>query len=74
MTKKIYCANCKTLLYKYHKAREGHLVKCFLKHIKEDHTNGDLRCPNCGEQFARRRMIHGQPANKIIQGKVYVKN
>lgn len=72
-TIKIYCANCRTLLYKYHKAGSGHLVKCFVKRIKEDNTNGDLKCPDCGQQFARRRMIRGQPANKIIQGKVFVK-
>lgn len=73
-TKKIYCAKCGTLLYKYHKAGAGHLIKCYKKRIKEDYTNGDLKCPNCGTQFARKRMIHGLPANKIIQGKVYVKN
>lgn len=73
-TKKIYCANCHTLLYKYYKAKEGHLVKCYKDHIKEDYTRGDLKCPNCGIQFAREKMIHGCPANKIIQGKVYVKH
>jgi hypothetical protein len=41
---------------------------------KEDYTNGDLKCPNCGEQFARERMIHGKPAYKIVQGKVFMKN
>jgi len=73
-TKKIYCDRCDTLLYKYHKDKEGHLLKCYVDRIKEDHTHGDLRCPNCGEQFARKRMIHGRPAHKIIQGKVYMKN
>jgi len=72
-TIKVYCSNCKTLLYKYHKAGDGLLVKCYKKRIKDDYTNGDLRCPECGEQFARERMIHGKPAHKIIQGKVYVK-
>ncbi|MCF8229316.1 MAG: endonuclease Q family protein [Bacteroidales bacterium] len=62
------------MLYKYHKVREGHLIKCFVKRIKEDYTRGDLKCPNCGEQFARPRMIRGQKAHKIIQGKVFVKN
>jgi hypothetical protein len=61
-------------LFKYHKAKEGHLVKCYRDRIKEDYTNGDLRCPNCGEDFARERMFHGKPAYKIIQGKVYMKN
>ncbi|MFO7889979.1 MAG: hypothetical protein R6V04_06535 [bacterium] len=72
-TIKIYCSHCKALLYKYHKAGDGFLVKCYQKRIKDDYTKGDLRCPECGEKFARERMIHGKPANKIIQGKVYVK-
>jgi DNA-directed RNA polymerase subunit M/transcription elongation factor TFIIS len=71
---KIYCMNCNTLLYKYHKIGKGHLVKCYKDRIVKDYTKGDLRCPNCGEEFARKRMIHGKPANKIIQGKVFVKN
>ncbi len=73
-TIKIYCANCNTLLYKYYKAKRGHLLKCYRENIKEDYTRGDLKCPNCGIQFARGKMIHGRPANKIIQGKVYVKH
>ena len=72
-TIKIYCSQCDTLLYKYYKAGEGHLVKCYKKRIKDDYTNGDLKCPNCQSEFARERMINGKPANKIIQGKVYVK-
>jgi hypothetical protein len=72
-TIKVYCANCRRLLYRYLKGGPGHLVKCYKASIIEDHTNGDLRCPNCGEAFAREAMIHGQPANKIIQGKVFVR-
>ncbi|NCC74149.1 MAG: hypothetical protein EOM06_12205 [Sphingobacteriia bacterium] len=72
-TKKIYCAKCHTLLYTYHKAREGRLVKCFRENIKNDFTLGDLKCPVCGTEFARERMINGKPAYKIIQGKVYMK-
>ncbi len=73
-TIKVYCSHCKTLLYKYHKAGDGLLVKCYKERIKEDYTNGDLRCPHCGDEFARQRMIHGKPAHKIVQGKVYVTN
>ncbi|MFP3859787.1 MAG: hypothetical protein ACLFUW_03100 [Bacteroidales bacterium] len=50
------------------------MVKCFRDRIKEDYTNGDLKCPHCGEQFARERMINGKPAYKIVQGKVFMKN
>jgi len=70
---RIYCQNCLTLLYKYQKIKSGHLVKCYKSRIVKDYTNGDLMCPKCGGQFARERMIHGKPANKIIQGKVFVK-
>lgn len=72
-TVKIYCQNCKTLLYKYHKEKPGHLIKCYKDKIFKDYTAGDLECPQCGEQFAREAMVHGKPANKIIQGKVFVK-
>jgi len=73
-TIKIYCQSCKTRLYEYHKDKPGHLLKCYQGRIKKDYTAGDLRCPNCGERFAREAMIHGKPANKIIQGKVFVKD
>jgi len=55
------------------KNRPGHLVKCYRQAILKDHTRGDLKCPFCGQEFARHAMIHGKPAHKIIQGKVYVK-
>jgi len=70
---KIYCAQCRTLLYKYQKGGSGHLVKCYRDKIMKDFTKGDLRCPQCEGTFARETMIHGKPANKIIQGKVFVK-
>jgi len=70
---KIYCNKCKNLLYKYQKDSPGHLIKCYKHKIVKDFTKGDLKCPNCGEQFAREAMIHGKPANKIIQGKVFNK-
>ena len=69
----VYCANCRCLLYKYFKAGSGHLVKCYKHRIVKDFTNGNLRCLKCGKQFAREAIIHGKPANKIIQGKVFVK-
>ena len=70
---KIYCSKCGTLLYKYRKTKPGHLIKCYKDRIIKDYTKGDLRCPQCGQKFAREAMIHGKPANKIIQGKVFVK-
>ena len=72
-TIRVHCANCGVLLYKYRKGGPGRLVKCFVDKIVQDHTEGDLCCPECGQAFARETMVYGRPANKIIQGKVTVK-
>jgi len=72
-TIKIFCANCGALLYKYRKEGPGHLVKCYKDGIIEDRTAGDLKCPKCEQIFAREALYHNRPANKIIQGKVYVR-
>jgi len=69
----IHCAGCRTLLYRYHKGGTGGLVKCFPERIAEDRTAGDLKCPNCGQEFARHRRIQNRPAHKIIQGKVFTR-
>jgi hypothetical protein len=69
----IYCAKCRTLLYKYHKGGRGGLVKCLVERIVEDHTAGDLKCPQCQQEFARLQMIGRRQSHKIIQGKVYTK-
>ncbi len=72
-TVRVYCASCGFYLYKYRKGGGGKLVKCFVDKIVQDNTEGDLRCPSCGQAFARETMVYGRPANKIIQGKVTVK-
>jgi LSD1 subclass zinc finger protein len=69
----IHCASCRTLLYRYSKGGTGGLVKCFVERIVEDRTAGDLKCPRCGQEFARFRMISGRPAHKIVGGKVFTK-
>jgi hypothetical protein len=69
----IHCARCTTLLYRYHKKGRGSLVKCLVERIAEDHTAGDLKCPRCGQEFARFRMMEGKPAHKIVQGKVFTR-
>lgn len=69
----VYCTKCRTRLYRYRKEGLGHLLKCYIDNILEDYTNGDLKCPKCGQQFARHAIIHNRPAHKIIQGKVFVK-
>ena len=69
----IHCSGCRALLYRYAKGGTGGLVKCLVERIVEDRTAGDLRCPDCGQEFARLRTIGGKPAHKIIQGKVYTR-
>lgn len=69
----IHCLKCRTLLYRYGKGGTGGLVKCFVERILEDRTRGDLRCPECRQQFARPISIGGRAAHKIIQGKVYTR-
>eukprot|EP00271_Cylindrocystis_brebissonii_P008258 TRINITY_DN2229_c0_g1_i1.p1 TRINITY_DN2229_c0_g1~~TRINITY_DN2229_c0_g1_i1.p1 ORF type:complete len:235 (+),score=11.67 TRINITY_DN2229_c0_g1_i1:469-1173(+) len=69
----IYCAKCRALLYKYRKGGNGALVKCFVERIAEDYTNGDMKCGECGGQFARMARIRGKLAHKIIGGKVVMK-
>lgn len=70
---KIYCNQCRTFLYRYEKIGAGTLIKCYIDMIKEDKTNGDLKCPECGQEFARNAIIHNRPAHKIIQGKVFTR-
>lgn len=69
----IHCAGCRSLLYRYRKGGRGGLVKCRPERIVEDRTEGDLKCPRCGSEFARFKTMGGHPAHKIIQGKVYTK-
>jgi hypothetical protein len=73
-TVKIYCAGCRTLLYRYQKRGNGHLLKCFQERILRDYTEELGVCPVCGEVFARETMIRGKPANKVVQWKVYYKS
>ncbi|MDH3626311.1 MAG: hypothetical protein OEV00_03515 [Acidobacteriota bacterium] len=69
----IFCAGCRTALYRYSKGGRGGLVKCFVERIVEDFTEGKGHCHGCGQQFARLRMMAGKPAHKIIQGKVFTR-
>lgn len=67
----IYCAKCKTQLFKYRKGGKGALVKCFKERISVDHTETPCICPKCHGVFARETIIRGTPALKMIGGKVY---
>ena len=69
----IHCGSCRDLLYKYWKGGTGGLLQCHLDRIAEDRTAGDMRCPACGQEFARLRVIAGKPVHKIIQGKIYTR-
>ena len=69
----IHCSGCRALIYRYRKGGTGGLVKCYVDRIAEDLTAGDLRCPGCGQAFARLIEIAGKPAHKIIGGKVFTR-
>jgi len=69
----IYCARCRTQLYKYRKGGKGALVKCFKERITTDYTLTPCICPGCQQPFARETLIRGAPAFKMIGGKVYMK-
>lgn len=69
----IFCAKCKTPLYKYRKGGKGALVKCFKERIVTDFTEQDCTCPSCGIVFARDTLVRGTPAFKMIGGKVTFK-
>ena len=72
-TVNIYCAKCKTQLYKYRKGGKGALVKCFVERIAEDYTKQKCHCPSCGLEFARETLIRGALSYKMIGGKVTMK-
>ncbi|NNG45247.1 hypothetical protein HJP15_20385 [Pseudoalteromonas sp. NEC-BIFX-2020_002] len=69
----VYCANCKTPLFKYRKGGKGALIKCFIERITQDHTTKPCVCPQCDKSFARETMVRGAPAYKMIGGKVTFK-
>jgi len=69
----ICCASCKSKLLRYRKGGSGALVKCFLSRITNDYTLNEGTCPNCKQLFARKTLIRGEPALKIIGGKVLAK-
>eukprot|EP00622_Pseudochattonella_farcimen_P002292 FR737200.1.p1 GENE.FR737200.1~~FR737200.1.p1 ORF type:complete len:115 (+),score=6.89 FR737200.1:25-369(+) len=69
----VYCASCKTQLYKYKKGGKGSLVKCYRERIVQDFTDGAPVCPGCNITFARETLVHGKPALKMIGGKVVMK-
>ncbi|WP_432471001.1 hypothetical protein [Amphritea sp. HPY] len=69
----IYCARCRTQLFRYRKGGKGALVKCFVERIVKDYTVTPCICPGCGAEFARQTLIRGVPAYKIIGGKVVMK-
>ena len=72
-TVEIYCAKCKTQLFKYRKGGKGALVKCFKERIVDDYTTTPCQCPGCEQIFARDTLIRGAPAFKMVGGKVTMK-
>jgi hypothetical protein len=70
---KVEC-RCGQLLFKYHKAGRGRLIKCYLDEIRQDYvgieTGSQPACPACGKELGTIRIIRGRPALKINQGTV----
>ena len=69
----VCCRKCNTALYRYGKEGGGELIKCYVSSIQADYTKGDLKCPSCGQEFARNTTVHNRPAHKMIGGKVFVR-
>jgi len=69
----IYCKKCRFKLLVYRKGGNGSLIKCFESRITKNFTEEVGVCPNCNGQFSRLTMIRGEPALKIIGGKVLTK-
>ena len=72
----ISCSACGAPLFKYAKGNGAgsKLVKVYDERIVKDHTDGErTTCPACSTVFARRGLVHGRVAYKIISGKVRVK-
>ena len=72
-TVNIFCAKCRSQLFKYRKGGTGSLVKGFKERITQDFTNESCVCPTCNSTFARETLIRGVLAFKIIGEKVSVK-
>lgn len=73
----VSCDACGAKLFKYAKGNGAgsKLVKVYEERIVKDRTADQVTCPNpaCGETFARRALVHGRVAFKIVSGKVRVK-
>ena len=71
----VTCSPCGAKLFKYAKGNGAgsRLVKCWDERIVEDWTEDKETCPSCGSTFARRTLVRGRPASKIISGKVRAK-
>ena len=71
----VSCDSCGAKLFKYAKGNGAgsRLVKVYEERIVKDLTADQVTCPGCGETFARRALVHGRVAFKIVSGKVRVK-
>ena len=69
----VLCRFCGSDLFRYAKGGRGKLVKCYKRRILKDFTKSAPECPGCGSVFARDAVFRGEPAWKIIGGKVLAK-
>ncbi len=63
----VFCAGCKTQLFKYRKGGgKGALVKCFKERISKDYTEQPCICPSCkGGVFARDTLVRARLLLKL---------
>ncbi|MDI3503087.1 MAG: hypothetical protein PWP64_23 [Candidatus Cloacimonadota bacterium] len=78
-TGKIIDIECKCgyRLFRYYKAGKGRLIKVMISRLTEDYvglqgaeTHSRPQCPNCHKEIGIIRMIHGEPALKLNQGRI----
>ncbi len=73
-TVQIFCAKCKTQLFKYRKGGKGALVKCFKERIVEDFTTGAIAYAlSVVSNSQEMPWLKSTPAYKFIGGKVTMK-
>ena len=81
-TVSVNCSKCRTRLFRYKKKNgtKSNLIKCYIERIvdgdfedvggAEAMEGQEWSCPDCGQRFGRRTLIHGRPAIKLVGGKV----
>ncbi|CAI2386578.1 unnamed protein product [Moneuplotes crassus] len=74
-TLRVYCGSCRFMLYKYKKGGTGSLIKVHPDRVLHDFTTGmDVTCPECGNEFARKKLYRGKMVNYLLSGRTFNRN